>query len=141
MISMRKGNQYLTLYLASCLFFMSNCQSTSSTASKHHCLPDQSSALLLLKQEFAEGMSSEPVVYYPGNYPKMKSWKAKVDCCSWDGVTCNNKTGQVVGLNLGNSWLSGILSPNSSLFSLHHLQKLNLSMNGFIFSTIPSNFS
>ncbi|KAM4108334.1 hypothetical protein ACB094_03G037200 [Castanea mollissima] len=71
----------------------------------------------------------------------MKSWKAKVDCCSWDGVTCNNKTGQVVGLNLGNSWLSGILSPNSSLFSLHHLQKLNLSMNGFIFSTIPSSFS
>ncbi|KAM4108331.1 hypothetical protein ACB094_03G037000 [Castanea mollissima] len=141
MFSMRKGNQYLTLYLASCLFFISNFQSTSSTSSKHHCLPDQSSALLLLKQEFEEGMSSEPVVYYPGNYPKMKSWKAKVDCCSWDGVTCNNKTGQVVGLNLGNSWLSGILSPNSSLFSLHHLQKLNLSMNGFIFSTIPSSFS
>ncbi|KAF3964069.1 hypothetical protein CMV_011601 [Castanea mollissima] len=141
MFSMRKGNQYLTLYLASCLFFISNCQSTSSTSSKHHCLPDQSSALLLLKQEFEEGMSSEPVVYYPGNYPKMKSWKAKVDCCSWDGVTCNNKTGQVVGLNLGNSWLSGILNPNSSLFSLHHLQKLNLSMNGFIFSTIPSSFS
>jgi len=47
--------------------------------------------LLQLKQEFEEGMSSEPVVYYPGNYPKMKSWKAKVDCCSWDGVTCNNE--------------------------------------------------
>uniref|UniRef100_A0A7N2L7H2 Disease resistance R13L4/SHOC-2-like LRR domain-containing protein n=1 Tax=Quercus lobata TaxID=97700 RepID=A0A7N2L7H2_QUELO len=75
---------------------------------------EKSSALLQLKQEFEEGMSSEPVVYYPG---------------------------QVVGLNLGNSWLSGILSPNSSLFSLHHLQKLNLSMNGFIFSTIPSSFS
>ncbi|XP_065635311.1 receptor-like protein 6 [Quercus suber] len=136
MFSMGKRNQYLTLYLASCLFFISHCQSTS----KHHCLPDQSSALLQLKQEFEEGMSSEPV-YYPGNYPKMKSWKAKVDCCSWDGVTCNNKTGQVVGLNLGNSWMSGILNPNSSLFMLHHLQKLNLSMNDFSFSSIPSSFS
>ncbi|KAL0005940.1 hypothetical protein SO802_013501 [Lithocarpus litseifolius] len=137
---MGKGNYYLTLYLVSCLFFISHCQSTSSTSSKHHCLPDQSSALLLLKQEFGKGMSSEPVVYDPGNYPKMKSWKAKVDCCSWDGVTCNNKTGQVVGLNLGNSLLSGILSPNSSLFSLHHLQKLNLSMNGFT-GQIPSEIS
>ncbi|KAK7843947.1 receptor-like protein 6 [Quercus suber] len=55
----------------------------------------------------------------------MKSWKAKVDCCSW----------------LGNSWMSGILNPNSSLFMLHHLQKLNLSMNDFSFSSIPSSFS
>uniref|UniRef100_A0A2N9GKF5 Leucine-rich repeat-containing N-terminal plant-type domain-containing protein n=1 Tax=Fagus sylvatica TaxID=28930 RepID=A0A2N9GKF5_FAGSY len=114
----------------------SESMNTSSIASKHHCLPDQSSALLQLKQEFEEGLPSDPLVY-----PKMKSWKANTDCCSWDGVTCNTKTGQVVGLNLSSRCLSGTLSPNSSLFGLHHLQKLNLSKNDFSFSTIPSGFS
>ncbi|KAL4637005.1 hypothetical protein ACB092_03G049600 [Castanea dentata] len=71
----------------------------------------------------------------------MNSWKNDIDCCSWDGVTCNTKTGQVVGPNLSYSWLYGPLSPKSNLFNLHHLQKFDLSYNDFNSSTIPSTFS
>ncbi|KAF3455673.1 hypothetical protein FNV43_RR00313 [Rhamnella rubrinervis] len=71
----------------------------------------------------------------------MKFWKEGKDCCSWDGVTCDMKTGQVVGLNLSYSWLQGPLHSNSSLFKLHQLQKVNLAYNNFSFSKIPSEFA
>ncbi|KAF3457433.1 hypothetical protein FNV43_RR02091 [Rhamnella rubrinervis] len=71
----------------------------------------------------------------------MKFWKKEKDCCSWDGVTCNTKTGKVVALDLSNSWLQGPLYSNSSLFKLHGLRRINLSFNNFSFSTIPSEFS
>ncbi|KAM3752676.1 hypothetical protein ACB098_03G037200 [Castanea mollissima] len=129
------------LYIVSCLlFYVSYAHNTSSTFSRKHCLPDQSTSLLQLRQEFEKGMSSDHFVQYHGSYPKMKSWKNDIDCCSWDGVTCNTKTGQVVGLNLSYSWLYGPLSPKSNLFNLHHLQKLDLSYNDFNSSTIPSTF-
>ncbi|KAM4110292.1 hypothetical protein ACB094_03G184100 [Castanea mollissima] len=115
--------------------------STSSTTSEHFCLPHQSSALLQLTQEFVQKrMYFEYDDYYNGSYPKMKSWKADSDCCSWDGVTCDTQNGVVIGLHLSNSWLNGPLNSNSSLFSLRHLQKLNLAFNNFTSSTIPSEF-
>jgi hypothetical protein len=135
---MGKMNQFLLLFLASCFFFISHSHSTSSTSPEHHCLPDQSHTLLQLRQEFVQKrLNSE---YYNGSYPKMKSWKADSDCCSWDGVTCDPENGHVVGLNLTNSWLNGRLNSNSSLFSLRHLHKLNLALNNFTSSTIPSQF-
>ncbi|KAM3754643.1 hypothetical protein ACB098_03G181600 [Castanea mollissima] len=78
--------------------------------------------------------------YYNGSYPKMKSWKADRDCCSWDGVTCDTQNGEVIGLDLSKSWLYGPLNSNSSLFSLRHLRKLNLDSNNFSSSIIPSEF-
>ncbi|XP_050278404.1 receptor-like protein 33 [Quercus robur] len=79
--------------------------------------------------------------YYNGSYPKMKSWKADSDCCSWDGVTCDTLNGEVIGLDLSNSWLYGPLNSNSTLFSFRHLRKLNLALNNFSSSTpIPSEF-
>ncbi|XP_030957639.1 receptor-like protein 33 [Quercus lobata] len=140
MFSMGKMNdQYLPLFLASCFFFISHSQTSSNTSSQHHCLPDQSAHLLQLRQEFVEKrMYSD---YYNDSYPKMKSWKADSDCCSWDGVTCDTQNGEVIGLDLSNSWLYGPLNSNSSLFSLRHLRKLNLDSNNFSSSsTIPSEF-
>ena len=102
--SMGKMNQLLLLFLASCFFFISHSHSTSSTSPEHHCLPDQSHTLLQLRQEFVQKRM------YNGSYPKMKSWKADSDCCSWDGVTCDPENGHVVGLNLTNSWLNGHLN-------------------------------
>ena len=136
---MKKMNQHLMLCLFSCLFFISQAHSTStsSTSSGQFCSPDQSSALLQQRQEFVKGMPSD---YYNGSYPKTMSWKADTDCCSWNGVTCDTKNGQVIGLNLRNSHLYGPLNSNSSLFSLRHLQKLNLGFNNFSSSTIPSEF-
>ncbi|KAM3753032.1 hypothetical protein ACB098_03G063600 [Castanea mollissima] len=74
------------------------------------------------------------------SYPKMKSWKADTNCCSRDGVTCGAESGQVVDLDLSNSWLNGPLKSNNSFFSLRHLQKLNLAYNNFTLSTIQSEF-
>ena len=139
MFSMGKMTQISSFFLASLLFFISHSQSTSNTSSLHHCLPVQSSALLQLRQEFFEKRIFSDY-YYGVSYPKMKSWKADTNCCSWDGVTCNAESGQVIDLDLSNSWLNGPLKSNSSLFSLCHLQKLNLAYNSFTLSTIPSEF-
>ncbi|XP_031248859.1 receptor-like protein 53 [Pistacia vera] len=70
----------------------------------------------------------------------LKSWNKSSDCCSWDGITCDRFTGHVIGLNLGSSGLVGSIHSNSSLFLLHHLQKLNLACNDFSGSKISSNF-
>ncbi|XWS27756.1 hypothetical protein CRYUN_Cryun25bG0007900 [Craigia yunnanensis] len=68
------------------------------------------------------------------------SWNETVDCCSWDGVTCDKVTGYVIGLDLSCSWLQGTIPPNSSLFLLTHLRKLNLAYNDFNSSQISSDF-
>ncbi|KAL0867340.1 hypothetical protein Bca101_046458 [Brassica carinata] len=60
---------------------------------------------------------------------KTQRWKNNTDCCSWDGISCDLKTGEVVELDLWGSSLSGPLRSNSSLFRLQHLQSLNLSSN------------
>ncbi|XP_050247150.1 receptor-like protein 33 isoform X2 [Quercus robur] len=60
------------------------------------------------------------------SYPKTASWKEDKDCCSWDGVECDNATRHVIGLDLSCSWLNGSIHSNSSLFLLRHLRSLNL---------------
>ncbi|KAK3423924.1 hypothetical protein EUGRSUZ_F00665, partial [Eucalyptus grandis] len=64
-----------------------------------------------------------------------------IDCCLWDGVTCDGATGNVISLDLTCSWLRGTLHSNSSLFLLRHLWKLNLFGNDFIGSHVSSNMS
>ncbi|KAF3457072.1 hypothetical protein FNV43_RR01729 [Rhamnella rubrinervis] len=134
----------------------SNVSATTTTSSSliTSCLPDQTTALLQFKGEFAFIKPSFSSYYYRcdryadayydadayESYPKMKFWKKENDCCSWDGVTCNNKTGRVVALDLSHSWLQGPLHSNSSLFKLHALRRINLSFNNFSFSIIPSEF-
>ncbi|KAF9672598.1 hypothetical protein SADUNF_Sadunf11G0058900 [Salix dunnii] len=78
---------------------------------------------------------------YPSrDQPKTVLWREGTGCCSWDGVTCNMKTGHVIGLDLGCSMLHGTLHSSSTLFFLHHLQKLDLSHNDFNCSIISSSF-
>ncbi|GAY64469.1 hypothetical protein CUMW_233840 [Citrus unshiu] len=83
----------------------------------------------------------------PSAYPKVASWKLDEkdrDCCSWDGVKCNEDTGHVVELDLASSCLYGSINSTSSLFQLVHLQRLSLFDNNVNFSEIPSeilNFS
>ncbi|KAH9747319.1 Receptor-like protein 6 [Citrus sinensis] len=102
------------------------------------CPQEQSLALLQFKQLFSFNR------YYFGRcraYPKTMSWKWGTDCCSWEGVTCDMATGDVISLDLSCSGLYGSIPSNTSLFDLVHLQKLNLANNDFNLSLISSGFS
>ncbi|KAF3454489.1 hypothetical protein FNV43_RR04936 [Rhamnella rubrinervis] len=143
----------LILSVSRCCSYVS-CSKHSNVSTISSCLPDQTTALLQLKQEFAFVKPDFSGYYYRcplvGNshynadiyesYPKMKFWKEEKDCCSWDGVTCNMKTGRVVALDLAYSWLQGPFPSNSSLFKLHGLRRINMAYNNFSFSLIPSDF-
>ncbi|XVF07279.1 hypothetical protein REPUB_Repub06bG0124700 [Reevesia pubescens] len=127
------------------LFFQANLPSASSSSVTQLCSPDEAVALILFKSSFSifedyknnledcKGASIK-------SHPKTDSWKEGTDCCEWDGVTCDNGKGQVIGLDLSCSWLYGSFPSNSSLFHLSHLQKLNLALNNFNFSNMSSEF-
>ncbi|XP_030453611.2 receptor-like protein 6 [Syzygium oleosum] len=109
------------------------------------CPPDQRDALLLFKNSFV--LDSKASHYscdeHAGvtSYPKTNSWNKGVDCCSWDGVTCDDVTDYVIGFDLTCSWLRGALHSNSSVLLLRHLQSLNLSGNDFAGSHISPNLT
>jgi hypothetical protein len=105
------------------------------------CHDDESSALLQFKESF---IMNKNACIDPSGYPKIASWKLEGmdrDCCSWDGVECDDDTGHVIGLDVSSSCLYGSMVSNSSLFRLVQLQRLNLAHNNFNFSQIPSGFS
>ncbi|KAK3232439.1 hypothetical protein Dsin_004320 [Dipteronia sinensis] len=108
------------------------------------CHDDEHSALLKFKQ-------SHPIdkynCYDPSVYPKVESWKmegrnsSSTDCCSWDGVKCDEQTGHVTSLDLSSSCLSGSINSTSSLFHLVHLQWFSLANNKFDFFEIPATIN
>ncbi|KAM7481248.1 hypothetical protein LguiB_005831 [Lonicera macranthoides] len=101
------------------------------------CHNNEHAALIQFKQSLSlrENASGDPFAY-----PKVASWKLgrDADCCTWDGVKCDQDTGHVIGLVLNSSFLYGSIDSNSSLFNLVHLQTLNLADNDFNYSRIPS---
>ncbi|GMP35796.1 hypothetical protein CsSME_00008116 [Camellia sinensis var. sinensis] len=134
---MASNNQLFHLFLFLCVF-----QITCLHAQL--CTQEQSFALLQFKQQFSFYKSASGNCDYYGihSYPKMESWKEGSDCCSWDGVECDNNTNQVIGLDLSCSWLNGTIHPNTTIFNCFpHLQRLNLAFNDFGMSRISSEFS
>ena len=74
------------------------------------------------------------------SYAKTNSWINGTNCCTWNGITCDNKIGHVIGIGVSCSQLQGIIHSNSSLFCLQHLQRLNLSYNDFSGSKLSPKF-
>ncbi|RHN58907.1 putative leucine-rich repeat-containing, plant-type, leucine-rich repeat domain, L [Medicago truncatula] len=100
------------------------------TVASAKCLEDQQSLLLQLKNN---------LTYNPETSTKLKLWNKSTACCYWNGVSCDSK-GHVIGLDFIAEDISDGFDNSSSLFSLHHLQKLNLADNNFN-SVIPSGFN
>ncbi|EOY13853.1 Receptor like protein 53, putative [Theobroma cacao] len=113
--------------------------SSSSSSATQLCSHDQSAALIQFKALFSINKTASKHCEIR-SYPKTNSWRESIDCCLWDGVNCDNITGQVISLDLSCSWLSGTLPSSSSLFLLSHLQRLDLSVNDFKKSKISSKF-
>ncbi|KAG7586673.1 Leucine-rich repeat [Arabidopsis thaliana x Arabidopsis arenosa] len=86
-----------------------------ASPSLHFCRHDQRDGLLKFRDEF------------PIFESKSSPWNKSTDCCFWEGVTCDDKSGQVISLNLHNTLLNSSLKTNSSLFQLQYLRHLDLS--------------
>ncbi|XVF79488.1 hypothetical protein PTKIN_Ptkin14bG0226800 [Pterospermum kingtungense] len=114
---------------------------SSSSSVTQLCSYEESVALIQFKTHFSinqtasKGCDSDTI-----SHPKTNSWKEGTDCCLWDGVSCDNITGRVISLDLSCSLLSGTIPPNSTLFHLSHMQRLNLSFNDFKNSKISPEF-
>ncbi|KAL8504135.1 hypothetical protein ACS0TY_022752 [Phlomoides rotata] len=131
---------YLYLYiLISFVLYPTSFSLINNTSVNHLCRQDESQLLLQLKQQLhpdpSYWNSSSNSFTYSTLY-----WNSSRDCCEWDGVTCDDFTGHVIGLDLSDQHLIGNLKSNSSLFHLTHLRSLNLARNNFSGSTLPPEF-
>ncbi|KAL5544639.1 hypothetical protein UlMin_008423 [Ulmus minor] len=126
---------YLFLFLFYSPFYLLSSLPTSSPTSPF-CHPDDSSALLQFKNSLSfselDCVRYRLIHYGDASSCQTMSWK--------DGVTCDDITGHVIGLNLTAAGLNGIIQSNSSLFRLAHLKSLVLSYNNFHRSQISSEF-
>ena len=115
--------KYQVLCLLSFLFHSTPFSLTSSLSSISPC-----SALLHFNHSLSLHKDASPPLdkdaEYPeyrynihmcdNSYPKTASSKEDTDCCTWDGVVCDQTTRHVIGLDLSCSWLRGPIHSNST---------------------------
>ncbi|KAH9605438.1 hypothetical protein KSS87_015906 [Heliosperma pusillum] len=133
------------LYLFSLLVVSFNVMiihSKSLSSFQPLCHGQEKLALLQFKNSFHINCKRDSSNTYSSiiPYEKTNSWVGgqSANCCSWNGVECDKKSGHVIGLDLTASCLSGTFPPNSTIFNLAYLKKLILSYNNFNYSRIPS---
>ncbi|KAM3247641.1 hypothetical protein P3L10_009408 [Capsicum annuum] len=98
------------------------CQLSFSSSLPHLCRKDQAHALLQFKKTFTTNADASGCCQ---SYAKTLSWNRSIDCCSWDGVYCDETTGHVIKLDLS---------------CIQHLKRLDLSFNDFSRSHISPKF-
>ncbi|KAI5332575.1 hypothetical protein L3X38_022704 [Prunus dulcis] len=125
------------LLLSLCLLGIGLATNTAVKA-KSICIQEERKALVSFKQDLTDPSG------------RLSSWVGH-DCCNWEGISCNNRTGHVSQMDLRNpypdsttdeewdkSCLGGKINP--SLLSLKHLHYLDLSWNNFEGIHIPNFF-
>ncbi|EEF47401.1 serine/threonine-protein kinase bri1, putative [Ricinus communis] len=142
MASTKTSIELLLLVFFSSEFLFLETVKFSSGNDSHRvsCLEIERKALLKFKAALTDPLG------------QLSSWTGN-DCCSWDGVVCNNRSGNVIRLKLSNQYssnsadyddygtanaLSGEIS--TSLLDLKYLNYLDLSMNSFGYIPIPDFF-
>ncbi|KAM3378254.1 receptor-like protein 34 [Capsicum galapagoense] len=126
----RKKEMERILSLVSLFLFLYAVEVVSFSSGHPLCSSHDYLALV----QFKHSLNVTTAYYYDedceSSAPKTASWNtSSMDCCTWDGVTCDSITGHVIGLDLSCSRLEGTIHPNSSLFHLRHLQTLQLFHN------------
>ncbi|KAI9153765.1 hypothetical protein LWI28_016190 [Acer negundo] len=77
------------------------------------------------------------LIFNSSSSVRLVQWSQGIDCCTWSGVECD-VAGPVIGLDLSEESISGGIENSTGLFSLQHLQSLNLAYDQFKASQIPS---
>ncbi|PIN21790.1 Leucine-rich repeat protein [Handroanthus impetiginosus] len=113
------------------LFFLSIFCITCILPAFGHCLDDQKSLLLGLRNSLRFNHSDSTKLVY---------WNHTKDCCNWDGVECD-VFGHVISLHLDGEMISGRIENSEYLFNLSYLEKLNLAFNDFNGIQIPRGIS
>lgn len=104
----------------SLLFLLS---SLTLPLSASHCHSDDAAALLKIRSSFGS-----PAVW--------SSWDATSNCCEWEPVSCDPKTGRVRGLDIfRNTPISGSIS--RAVAGLTFLEQLTIQSSPAVTGTIP----
>nr|XP_016494069.1 PREDICTED: receptor-like protein 12 [Nicotiana tabacum] len=98
-------------------------------ANSSKCLQGQKVLLLQLRNNLT--YNSEASI-------KLATWDERIDCCQWQGITCN-VAGQVIGIDLSYESISGSIN-NSALPNLKFLSVIVLDWND-LSSPIPEFFA
>ncbi|KAJ7949594.1 putative Leucine-rich receptor-like kinase family protein [Quillaja saponaria] len=105
----------------------------------------KSSVLIERNKHFSKSNKDLPLPIHETTIPSretsrsniLSSWESEVDCCRWEGISCNNRTGSVITLNLKFYYrLGGEIDP-SILCELQYLEYLDLSGNNLGGQRIP----
>ncbi|KAM3324833.1 hypothetical protein P3S67_005985 [Capsicum chacoense] len=118
-----------------CMLYPFVCQLAFSSSLPHLCPKHQALALMQFKRMLNINPNASDYCVPPN--PRTLSWNKSTDCCSWNGVYCDEMMGQVIQLDLHCSGLQAKFHSNSSLFQL---SSLNLSGNDFSGSLISPKF-
>ncbi|XP_027939315.1 receptor-like protein 6 [Vigna unguiculata] len=102
------------------------------------CHPHDYLQLLHFKASLTIDITNKYSYHCDEVYRSIETWENGTDCCSWSGVTCHPIFGYVTALHLACAGLQGKIHANSTLYSLSHMQSLNLAFNDFSNSQIPS---
>ncbi|XP_010489765.1 PREDICTED: receptor-like protein 12 [Camelina sativa] len=136
------GNSTIIIPISLCfifLIFIYHFEDVLAAPPRHLCSPEQRDALLAFKNELEIGQLQQNCMHDSfESHPRTESWGNNSDCCSWKGIKCNAKSGDVVELDLRCSGLHGRFHSNSSLQNLSNLLALRLSGNDFS-GQIPSS--
>ncbi|XP_028556692.1 receptor-like protein 7 isoform X5 [Dendrobium catenatum] len=101
-------------------FFSINCNALGQ------CLQAESSALLQLKRGFTSG--------------DLDSWKQSTNCCIWEGVTCDESLGRVIGLDLSNQFIAAFQATKAATRGFRYAAMLFLFYDDFQYPLIPRLF-